>query len=325
MNQAKTDEQKKYRIVLWLMFLIFLLCVLIILLQKFSPTPLPPNRATLDAFTQQAYLTLTSIQENTKLPTSTTFITETVPPTPNILVTLPPTFNTTVNQPSFCHNGPNLSYLGAIPLSVGTQVEILAMSDSGDWFMIRGKGIDTCWVEASVLNLTTNIPLDKLLVFTTVITTEETPCRIYTSAERPIQTFIPKSRRVVIYGKSNPTAEWLLVVPHDSTKPCWIENNYPIDLSSLPFELPDVTLRPTETPSPTLTATLKPFFPTPTHTRRRSDDNNNNNPTPIPPTYTPGAPPTSPPTNTPIPPPTNTPIPPPTLTPTLCWPPGHCK
>jgi hypothetical protein len=269
------------------------------------------------------------------------YVTDTPDPTPIypiVIPAYPPTFTTITAQPSFCHNGPNKSYLGAIPLSAGIQIEILAIADSGDWFMIRGEGIDHCWVEASILNLSPTIPLNKLEVFTTITTFEETPCRVFPGVEREIQTRIPKERRLVVYGKSNPNAEWILVVPHDSTTPCWIENRFSNDFPNVLYE---AALEPTAifTLVPTVTSTniRQPVIVMPTNTPRNRGGEGGNlthtpqpgvtSNTPVPPIATLPPPTTTPipPTYTPIMPPTSTPVPPPTPTPTLCWPPGHCK
>lgn len=260
--------------------------------------------------------------------------TSTLPST--LTLTLPPTYWVTLSQPGFCHNGPNRSYLHAIPLSAGTRVELLAIADSGDWFMLRGEGIDPCWVEANILNLTPNIPLNKLQVFATITTFEETSCRVYPGSEREIRTRIPKERRLVVYGKSNPNAEWILVVPHDSTIPCWIENKFSYDFPEVLYEaVSEPTATFTLVPTAISANTRQPVIITPTYTRRSGGGGGSNNPTatpqpgvpsdtPVPPTLPPTSTPI-PPTDTPIPPPTSTPIPPPTPTPTLCWPPGHCK
>jgi len=161
--------------------------------------------------------------------------------------TFPPTFDSTIAQPSFCYSGPNESNLGAIPLSAGMDVEILAISDSEDWFMIRGVDIDPCWVEANVLYISSSFDPRRVQVFTTIITTENTACRIFPDSGRTVQTIIPIDRRIVSYGKSDPEAKWILVVPHDSTKFCWIENKSGSNFPSLLVEAADFALAPTPT------------------------------------------------------------------------------
>lgn len=233
-----------------------------------------------------------------------------IPPTATVTPTstLPAAFKAVVFRPSFCHTGPSESYLGAITLSSGVEVDLLASnSDGGDWYLIKGINFDSCWINAEVLDIPSSILLDKILVFTTVITLENTPCHIYPSVERAVQTVIPKDRRIVVYGKSDTDATWVLVLPHDSTNLCWAQRKTlsTFSYSSLPIE------------SANLALTLQP-----TATRRSSngsDGNNNQISSPIPTAAN-----SVPPTNTPIPP---TPIPPTSVppTPTLCWPPGHCK
>ena len=242
--------------------------------------------------------------------------------------TFPPTFDSTIAQPSFCYSGPNESNLGAIPLSAGMDVEILAISDSEDWFMIRGVDIDPCWVEANVLYISSSFDPRRVQVFTTIITTENTACRIFPDSGRTVQTIIPIDRRIVSYGKSDPEAKWILVVPHDSTKFCWIENKSELLYPELQIESPDFALTPTPTPTrPTVVVvipttkkpTKEPNNPPPTNSGPVNTPNPLASNTPAPPTNTPPS------TDTPVPPtpiPTDTPIPP---TPTLCWPPGKCK
>jgi hypothetical protein len=293
-----------------------------------------------------------SLSQNNPSTTSTSSTPPTSTFTHTATLTLPsptPTlpeeiFKGTISQPTFCHNGPNESYLKAIPLPAGIRVDILAMnSDGGDWFMIRGLGIDPCWVEASMVNTEPNVDFQRVMILTTIITTENTPCREFPSLGRAIQTIIPKDRRIVSYGKDDTEAKWILVVPHNSTNLCWIENKYSTNFSSLPIESADFALEPTATNQP-----IVPVIPTKPLRSTATKDSRSPTNTPVPtntlggpsntpiPTNTPGGPSNTPipdntevPTSTPV--PSNTPIPPtltpvpPTPTPTLCWPPGHCK
>jgi len=277
--------------------------------------------------------------------------------TPTLTITFTPTsfktFDAVVSQPGFCHNGPNESYLGAKDIASGTRVEVLATnSDGKDWFMIRGVGIDPCWIRSGTLTLPPTFDLDEVLVFTTVTTTGDTLCRVFPDEERELQTIIPPFRRLVAYGKSDPSAIWVLVVPHDSTELCWIKRDaltsFQYDSLIIESAGPIPNLNDTFTHTPMIVSTTEIAAATstnrptsipviPTKTRERGGNDN--------PTATPGSnnlatntlvpPPTNtpvpPPTNTPVPPPTNTPVPPPTNTPepiataTLCWPPGKCK
>jgi hypothetical protein len=263
-------------------------------------------------------------------------------PTESLTATLPPTFEATIAQPVFCHNGPNDSYKGAFIVSADTPVKVLAMTIEGDWFMIQGNGIGPCWVKSVALTLPPNIDLDRILKFITAFTLDNTPCLIYPSVGSEAQTVIPVNWRVVAYGKSNQQADWVLVVPHDSTEFCWVENAalsgfiniyLPVERVDIVFSpTPTFTLTPTDTPTltgtPIPTLTKKPLvILTFTRTPKQDNGGGDDNPTPISPTDTIVPPTPIPPTPippTPIPP---TPIPPTPVppTPTLCWPPGHCK
>jgi serine/threonine protein kinase len=276
-------------------------------------------------------------------------------PTSTPTITFTPTsstiFNASIVKTAFCHLGPNNSLVGAVPLSRDMRVEILAISDSDDWFMIRSKPdeLSPCWVEIFFLNFTDDFDPSQLLVFTTLILNQSTYCWDYPDVENHIHSIVPPYRRIVAYGK-NDDATWILVVPHDSTTFCWIKNETDFDYPSLLIEPPDYALAPTATTTLTPTSTQKSVTPVPlTKTRRPDGGGETNQPTAtagsviIVPTNTPGGPAASntplppatntsaPPTNTLAPSPTNTPVPPPTNTPqptataTLCWPPGHCK
>jgi hypothetical protein len=257
---------------------------------------------------------------------STMVATSTSTQTPSPTFTLPPTFDAAVVSTTFCYIGPTNSFVGQTPVSEGMYVEILATIDNGGWFMIRsiGANLDPCWiVENALVILDTNFDLAKVQVFTTLIMDENTECRIYPDIGRSIQTVIPADRRLVAYGRSDHTARWILVVPHDSTNFCWVENKFNDNYESLPIEAPDFALALTSTPTNTPTTTgWPPTYPIPTRT---SGSGNHNTPRPrptiiliSPPTFT-----LVPPSSTPVPPPTNTRQP--TPTPTLCWPPGQCK
>jgi hypothetical protein len=235
--------------------------------------------------------------------------------------TFPPTFQAKISQPGFCHNGPNDNYGGAFIVPADINVEVLGMTLEGDWFMIQGVDINRCWIKANALTLYSNLDLERVLKFITAFTLKNTPCLVYPNTGSGVQTIIPENWRVVAYGKSDEDADWVLIVPHDSTELCWMErtalsgfkNVYlpvvPIDKVLTPTPMPIPTSMPTNvltltpTDAPTLTRE-------PTSTKVPHDNGGTNTPVLL-------TPPTSvPPTSVP---PTS--VPP---TPTLCWPPGHC-
>jgi hypothetical protein len=249
---------------------------------------------------------------------------------PSTTPTVPAVFSATVSQPTFCHNGPSQNYLGVVILPAQTEVNILAISDASDWFLIRGIGIDPCWIQASFLMFPSNFDFTRITTFTTTVTIANTPC-FFAPAGNTLQTVIPKDWRIVVYGKSETYEDWVLVIPHSSTQFCWVQKTTISGFNdlSLPFEPADFALEPTPTATATPTTTKKPVIPTETLRPTATKDSNSPASTPIP-TNTPGGPSNTPistntpvPSNTPIPPPTNTPLP--TTTPTLCWPPGKCK
>ena len=153
--------------------------------------------------------------------------------------TFPPTFQATVTQPSYCYNGPANNYLSSTIVPAGTVVDVLGTKrDVTDWFMVQGQSFGRCWMQAGVL-LTDNVNFDKILRFTTSFTALESKCFAGPGENYAIQTNIPTGWIVVIYGKNDLKADWVLITPHDSNNQCWVASSSltPFDSLTLQVEL----------------------------------------------------------------------------------------
>lgn len=240
-------------------------------------------------------------------------------------------FGAVTKQPSFCHNGPSENYQIATELAAFTIVNPFAVNKDGDWFFINDDKETRCWVKINILSFDFDPSL--LIRLSTPEILSSTLCYTNIIDYLTIQTVIPAGWSVAAYGKSNLEADWVLVVPHDSTIQCWVASsslgNFDPSLvpvvSTLPEQLLvlELTFTATTTPSATSTTsstninTIIPGIPTYTKT-----------PNPQPSSTSQPPPPTSILTSTSTAPPLPT-QPPSTSTPqstaTLCWPPGRCK
>jgi hypothetical protein len=171
-----------------------------------------------------------------------------ITPTPTLLPSIP----VVVKQPSYCHNGPNENYPSPIIIPAGSKVGILAKnSDGEDWFLIQAPTLSRCWINSRFIN-SSGIDTKKILNIPTVSTVSDNGCYTYPDFKAELQTVIPEGWKIVIIGKSDVQADWLLVTPHDSTEPCWIKfNNLSItiaDFQDIPVN--SVSTAPTLTPTP---------------------------------------------------------------------------
>ena len=157
-----------------------------------------------------------------------------------------------VGQQSFCYNGPNESYPTVAIAREGLKIGILGKnSDGGDWFLVQEKTINRCWIKSSNVTILEN-DVSDIFTVTSAFTETNGACYTYPDSTSDLQTFIPKGWRIVIVGKSDLQAAWLVVTPHDSTESCWIRSDVfsltSADLLDVPVN--PVIVVPTKTPEP---------------------------------------------------------------------------